>query len=101
MSAIPPQILLELIHAKLSPRVGPSGSVCSVCPYCSHNRRPRNQAKPCVRIWINARGAEWHCRNCEWMGDVSVAPETVGGPDCPGSQQRASGLGPSRLGEAG
>lgn len=42
-----------------------------LCPQCSASRKPHNRRDPCLSVKIDAEGATWNCKNCEWKGAVN------------------------------
>ena len=60
------QKLLEANGVRLSD-YRPGQHYCR-CPQCSHMRKRQNQNKECLGVWIDEKGATWHCNHCGWIG---------------------------------
>ena len=50
-----------------------TGDFLTLCPECSHTRKPRNQKKKCLSV--NLDKAVWMCFNCGWKGHLEFTDE--------------------------
>jgi hypothetical protein len=47
---------------------GANGSGYTLCPQCSHLRKPANQRKPVLCVSIKQDGVLFFCNHCQWSG---------------------------------
>lgn len=46
-----------------------SGQEKTLCPRCSHNRKPKNRKNPCLSVSIDE--GIFNCKNCGWTGSIN------------------------------
>jgi len=44
------------------------GNHTSICPQCSHARKPAHQKTECVSVKIDDKGPTWYCHHCGYSG---------------------------------
>ena len=54
------------------------GEHSTICPDCSHKRKPENQKKECLSVKIDEKGATWYCHHCRWSGPPKDPTENGG-----------------------
>ena len=52
---------------------GKTGQIKTICPQCSHLRKPHNRKEKCLSV--NVTDQVFHCGNCEWSGYVRRFPK--------------------------
>lgn len=69
-----------------------SGEVDTLCPECSHQRRPENRREKCLSVNLDQQ--TWYCHNCGWKGAIK-SPDWRARPTPPPKQYKPSDLPPS------
>jgi hypothetical protein len=46
------------------------GSHKTLCPRCSHKRKPEHRRDPCLSVTIKGSDCVWKCWNCGWAGGL-------------------------------